>query len=968
MTDSSDYRMIIEKSYSLLDFALRERVITELEKELGKGWIEILTKKSGRDRAPSANDRRFLLSLFNLKFQTPETREIFHRIGLDDFRCTQLGNLYFESNKFAHQDSKFERSRETEAICSQICGVLELLGYEQYAIQIVETYKKIFDVELNYIPLRLDSQSQPQKKSDDAFLQKRRGFESATQILAQLISSPNASPSMLSLTEEEIKMLISLELVPSEVIERIVEKIQLGQSYIQVYGGTTLYNTIIRVLCTHELKKRDSDYIVSQRDDTAIFSNEFVWIGILSLDEEDDEPSSLKTCRFSTAVRMPANELELTFTQVEKASFKNQAGLTSVELFELDQFALLDEDTEIEDGKFLESGLRKQVLDVLAKTVERNRLAYRWDTLLIEERRYSLLLLDTMNLAKLNELVLIEIFRNFNEVKDALTEKLGACKKNSDAETEKTLSDTYSALTRFHPGGLLFTPTEDWTSFLNLIKTILNQEENRYIQAMSNLDIDIEGPFAEAYRNETEPSRETDIEMLEGIVAGIVAAREQIEERITQQSEQIYADIDKNRLKKSELSSKKDHTDIKIINEVLLLLDPLVKKNQDYTLVEHNQIIQIFKIALPGQLVSDEEFVEFYKDAFLKAFDQLMAGQKSSSETPQEQTSSESESDSTKSSSRDFSELSSDLKQKVIGQDNIIDECVGVLKVDNSPLKEKTSPTSFLFAGPTGTGKTYLAEQLAEGINLPLLRIDMSEFNDTAALNRLIGSPPGYMGSTQDAQLVKWVKDNPKSVLVFDEIDKAEPNVLDILLQILDKGEFSSGRGDKFEIVDSLVICTTNASQAEINKASKPLGFSQSTSSNDEVGLEGIRKAFRPELINRFRKILVFNNFTLETIEKLVHVKLDSKFEEWKESFNLIVDLDDAAYKAICVLALDDASGARELNRIIDMVVINKIIDLLSPDFDDKQVRISFDYKEGSTTHKRELLTLFNYEIVSIEE
>jgi serine/threonine protein kinase/outer membrane protein assembly factor BamD (BamD/ComL family)/predicted kinase len=319
----------------------------------------------------------------------------------------------------------------------------------------------------------------------------------------------------------------------------------------------------------------------------------------------------------------------------------------------------------------------------------------------------------------------------------------------------------------------------------------------------------------------------------------------------------------------------------------------------------------------------------------------------------------------------DYAMLRNALKATVIGQDNIIDECVDALRVASSPLAQSSAPVSFLFAGATGTGKTFLAEQIAEGMGLPLLRLDMSEFTGREALSRLIGSPPGYLGSQRDAQLVGWVKKHPRSLLLFDEIDKTEPGVLDILMQILDKGEFSSASGAQFSIKDSVVICTTNASQTEISKADRRIGFSGGAADSVSVtsdALKGIRKLFKPELLNRFSRLCVFNRLVPADIERLTDVKLAPRLEDWRERLNLTVVLDDSARSAIRCLAYDDKSGTRELNRVIDRVVIKGIMDALGPDeIENRKVTIASKLSDVEAATTDELIQAFSYDVQAVK-
>ncbi len=257
--------------------------------------------------------------------------------------------------------------------------------------------------------------------------------------------------------------------------------------------------------------------------------------------------------------------------------------------------------------------------------------------------------------------------------------------------------------------------------------------------------------------------------------------------------------------------------------------------------------------------------------------------------------------------------LERDLKLTIFGQDEAIEALAGSIKMSRSGLNDDQKPVgSFLFAGPTGVGKTEVTRQLAHSMGIELVRFDMSEYMERHTVSRLIGAPPGYVGYDQGGLLTEAVNKNPHAVVLLDEIEKAHPEVFNILLQVMDHGTLTDNNGRKADFRNVVLVMTTNAGAAQMSRAS--IGFTEQDHSSD--GMEVIRKAFSPEFRNRLDAIIQFapldSRSVLRVVDKLV-VELESKLLE----SNVTLELTDTARTWIASRGYDPKMGARPMARII---------------------------------------------------
>ena len=257
--------------------------------------------------------------------------------------------------------------------------------------------------------------------------------------------------------------------------------------------------------------------------------------------------------------------------------------------------------------------------------------------------------------------------------------------------------------------------------------------------------------------------------------------------------------------------------------------------------------------------------------------------------------------------------LERDLKLTIFGQDQAIEALSSAIKMSRSGLREDDKPIgAFLFAGPTGVGKTEVTRQLAHCMGVELIRFDMSEYMERHAVSRLIGAPPGYVGFDQGGLLTEAVTKNPHAVVLFDEIEKAHPEVFNLLLQVMDHGTLTDNNGRKADFRNVIIIMTTNAGAQEMSRAS--IGFTQQDHSSD--GLEIIRKAFSPEFRNRLDSIIQFASLDIQSIKRVVD-KLILELEAKLDNNDVTFELNDAARQWIAERGYDPKMGARPMARII---------------------------------------------------
>jgi ATP-dependent Clp protease ATP-binding subunit ClpA len=257
--------------------------------------------------------------------------------------------------------------------------------------------------------------------------------------------------------------------------------------------------------------------------------------------------------------------------------------------------------------------------------------------------------------------------------------------------------------------------------------------------------------------------------------------------------------------------------------------------------------------------------------------------------------------------------LERDLKLTIFGQDLAIEALSSAIKMSRSGLREDEKPIgAFLFAGPTGVGKTEVTRQLSLCMGVELIRFDMSEYMERHTVSRLIGAPPGYVGFDQGGLLTEAVTRNPHAVILLDEIEKAHPEVFNLLLQVMDHGTLTDNNGRKADFRNVIIVMTTNAGAQEMSRAS--IGFTEQDHSSD--GMEIIRKQFSPEFRNRLDAIIQFASLDHRSIKRVVD-KLVVELEVKLDSNNVTIELDDRAREWIAERGYDPKMGARPMARII---------------------------------------------------
>jgi len=257
--------------------------------------------------------------------------------------------------------------------------------------------------------------------------------------------------------------------------------------------------------------------------------------------------------------------------------------------------------------------------------------------------------------------------------------------------------------------------------------------------------------------------------------------------------------------------------------------------------------------------------------------------------------------------------LERDLKLTIFGQDLAIEALSSAIKMSRSGLNEDEKPVgSFLFSGPTGVGKTEVTRQLAMVMGVELIRFDMSEYMERHTVSRLIGAPPGYVGFDQGGLLTEAITKNPHAVVLLDEIEKAHPEVFNLLLQVMDHGTLTDNNGRKADFRNVVLVMTTNAGAQEMSRAS--IGFTQQDHSSD--GMAIIKKQFSPEFRNRLDSIIQFSPLDAHSIVRVVD-KLVVELEGKLGGSNVTLELDDAARDWIAERGYDPKMGARPMARII---------------------------------------------------
>jgi ATP-dependent Clp protease ATP-binding subunit ClpC len=308
--------------------------------------------------------------------------------------------------------------------------------------------------------------------------------------------------------------------------------------------------------------------------------------------------------------------------------------------------------------------------------------------------------------------------------------------------------------------------------------------------------------------------------------------------------------------------------------------------------------------------------------------------------------------------SKKLVQMESDLQQRVIGQDEAISKIVKAIRRNRVGLKDPDKPIgSFIFLGPTGVGKTQLAKELSKlmfDTNDSLIRIDMSEYMEKFAVTRLVGSPPGYVGYEEGGQLTEKVRRKPYSIILLDEVEKAHPDVFNLLLQVLDDGYMTDSLGRKINFKNTIIIMTSNIGSRQLKDFGQGVGFSTTAKKesyqSDTKGViaKALKKAFAPEFLNRIDDVVMFNSLSSEHIHEIIDIELKALFERITQlGYSLI--LDKKAKDFIADKGYDSQFGARPLKRAIQKyledIIAEEIVNANLKEGDD--IKISLDEEKG---------------------
>lgn len=270
-------------------------------------------------------------------------------------------------------------------------------------------------------------------------------------------------------------------------------------------------------------------------------------------------------------------------------------------------------------------------------------------------------------------------------------------------------------------------------------------------------------------------------------------------------------------------------------------------------------------------------------------------------------------------------DLEMKLKSVIFGQDDAIHALSRTIKYNRSGLEVREKPWgSFLFAGPTGVGKTEVCKQLARLLGIHFLRYDMSEYMEKHTVSRLIGAPPGYIGFEQGGQLTEAVTQNPFSLILLDEIEKAHSDIYSILLQIMDAGRLTDGNGRSVDFKNCMIILTTNAGASDVAKGQ--IGLDSTTNFKKQISEEAIKKTFTPEFINRLDHIIYFNSLTMPLIEQVVE-KFMSELKIQLAEKKIDLQFENSVIQFIAEKSFDPIYGARPVKRKIDEYIKSQFVD-----------------------------------------
>ncbi len=284
------------------------------------------------------------------------------------------------------------------------------------------------------------------------------------------------------------------------------------------------------------------------------------------------------------------------------------------------------------------------------------------------------------------------------------------------------------------------------------------------------------------------------------------------------------------------------------------------------------------------------------------------------------------------SESKKLLQLADDLKKMVVGQDNAIHELAKAIRRARAGLKDPSRPIgSFMFLGPTGVGKTELAKALARVMfdsEDALIRVDMSEYMEKYSVSRFVGAPPGYVGYEEGGQLTEKVRRKPYSIILLDEIEKAHPDVFNVLLQVFDDGQLTDGNGRKVDFKNTIIIMTSNVGTKDV-KAGGKIGFSENTPDSEYDAIkntieDSVKNIFNPEFINRIDDLIIFRKLTKDNIYGIIKIQLDMLKTRMKVN-NMTLEFDQAAMDMLVDKGFDDKYGARPLRRALQKHVEDEL-------------------------------------------
>ena len=290
--------------------------------------------------------------------------------------------------------------------------------------------------------------------------------------------------------------------------------------------------------------------------------------------------------------------------------------------------------------------------------------------------------------------------------------------------------------------------------------------------------------------------------------------------------------------------------------------------------------------------------------------------------------------------------LETNLHNRVIGQDEAVEAVSRAIRRNRAGLKTTKRPPSFIFVGPTGVGKTELAKSLAYemfGNENSIIRIDMSEYMEGHSTSKLIGSPPGYVGYDDAGQLTEKVKRNPYSIILLDEIEKAHPDVFNILLQVLDEGRLTDSQGNTVNFENTIIIMTSNAGSTSNTNS---IGFGATSEAKRNKILDSLREIFRPEFLNRIDEIVVFEQLSKEQLLQIVNLMLSETAKVLQDK-DITMEVSAEAKEFILQQGTDLKYGARPLRRAIQRYIEDEISDLIlkSELKNGQKITITFDTK-----------------------